>query len=157
MRWSNSAFSIAVFGLMTNVLSSPAPLVPITIDASLPVSALSPARFPQTGVSLVNGALHSSKASPLPEVIDNILLLCAQLGCLSCTVVPLSGLNANTCFTLGSPFVSAAFVQPNNAPLPFNTSVGPSQCSTLLQLPTPNTCFNVNGPTQFNSFALIPA
>ncbi|KAI0823383.1 hypothetical protein BC628DRAFT_1340191 [Trametes gibbosa] len=151
MRFSLAAFAFAFLG---QTLANTLTVRKTTIGASLPVVALGPPSADHS-VTLAQSTVHTNAVSPRPDEIDIVLLVCEELGCQLCDLIDLMGLNANTCFSTPHSFVSTAVVQPNAPTLPFNTTVGTTQCQQLLALPATNTCFNLQGAATFNSFALL--
>ncbi|OJT08603.1 hypothetical protein TRAPUB_530 [Trametes pubescens] len=149
MRYSLAAIVFALFG--HSVVATPVTPDLAAIGASLPVVQLGPPSA--ASVSLPLSSLRNN-TTLRADAIDPILLLCSGTNCQACNVFDMVDLLTDTCFPAGLTFVSAAYVVTNQLGLSFTPSVGTSGCASILELPTPNTCFNINGGT-FNTFALL--
>lgn len=149
MRYSFAAIALALSG--QTVVATPVTPDLATIGATLPIVELGPPNTAST--SLQHGSLRHNTTLQA-DALDPVLLLCAGTNCQACNVFDMAGQLTDTCFAAGNTFVSAAYVVTNQQGLPFTPSVGTPGCASILELPTPNTCFNINGGT-FNTWALI--
>ena len=127
----------------------------VTTAASFPVHELAAAgtgipNTLRTSPAVAFPGLHSDAAQ---QTFPATLLLCPTASCASCFSFDLSTLPVNQCLST-SPFTSVAISQPSNEGLPFAVLVGPAGCLSFAQIPTVNTCFNVNGGP-FSDFALV--
>ncbi|KAI0657955.1 hypothetical protein C8Q70DRAFT_934583 [Cubamyces menziesii] len=151
MQYAFVALALALFGqaVANPIVGSEAES---TVPASFPVSDLTFGDV-HTGTTLSQGGIHIDSAQ---QEFPASLFLCRATGCASCTSFDLSTAPLNQCLTPNPifSFVSVAIIQPSNEGLPFETTVGTTGCGQLLQIPTVNECFNVNGAV-FETFALL--
>ncbi|KAH9858862.1 hypothetical protein C2E23DRAFT_23688 [Lenzites betulinus] len=152
MRFSIAALALTFF---SQSIATPMTSRTTTIGASLPVVDLGLPSVQESSITLTQSTVQPNTILPHPDEINIVLLICQSLDCEVCDLINLMGLNADTCFATAHSFVSTAVVQPNAPTLPFNTSVGTTQCGQLIELPDTNTCFNLQGPQPFDSFALL--
>ncbi|KAI0351929.1 hypothetical protein OH77DRAFT_844366 [Trametes cingulata] len=158
MQYSFVALALALFGHA--VVASPAvsKATPVAFDAS----ALA-ASFPVSELRVADSHPHLNTTAPQSDFhaivkrqeFPATLLLCALDGCLSCSSFNLGSFPEEECFSTSFEFFSVAISQPSNQGLPFVVGVGPSPCSSLLDIPAVNECFNINGAI-FDAFALLP-
>ena len=128
----------------------------VTIGAHLPVHELRIDSAVDTVQAKVThpsaSGLHSDAAG---ATFPATLLLCPTANCASCFAFDLSTLPVDQCLVdQSSSFTSMGIVQPSNEGLPFAVVVAPPGCPSLLQIPTVNQCFNINGGA-LSDFAII--
>ncbi|KAI0666828.1 hypothetical protein C8Q78DRAFT_424401 [Trametes maxima] len=105
-----------------------------------------------SNVTLGRGNIHSGVAG---ATFPADLLVCAEANCAgACDAFDLSKIPEDVCLGT-SQFFSAGISQPSDSGLPFAVTVGTLGCDSLVQIPTVNTCFNLNGAS-FATFELLP-
>ena len=142
------------------------PLAPVSAAAQPNLAGVTTAASFPTQELALPGVAHTSTAGTSPAVafpgihsdaaqqtFPATLLLCPTANCASCFAFDLSTFPLDECFATSS-FTSVAISQPSNEGLPFAVLVGPAGCLSFAQIPTVNTCFNVNGGP-FSDFALV--
>ncbi|KAI9063874.1 hypothetical protein FKP32DRAFT_1571143 [Trametes sanguinea] len=147
MRFTLFAVAAAVFG--QTVLASP--LTPETTDiaAKFPVVELSSAQA-HPNITLSQGGIHIDAAQ---AEFPATLLLCTTTSCISCFGFDLSAVPTNECIASGINYQSIAISQPSNEGLPFGVFGSPPGCTSFVQIPAVNTCYNVS-PAPFADYAI---
>ncbi|KAI0793693.1 hypothetical protein C8Q74DRAFT_1435957 [Fomes fomentarius] len=131
--------ALALFTTSTAARASPLAGESTSNASTLPVSdiVLTPVA--------ANFTSAAARNSVRPDAtVPSILLTCAGVGCTgSCSRTPLPT-TFEVC--LGEvAFSSVAVTQQFNEALPYGVFVGPPGCASFAQIPTINTCFNLNG------------
>ncbi|KAI0644246.1 hypothetical protein C8Q79DRAFT_928034 [Trametes meyenii] len=149
MRFTFTALFVAVFG--QTVLAGPL-LTDISTLARAPTSELNTFGV-HSNVTL--GGRGDVRHDVAGATFPANLLVCAEANCAgACNAFDLSKIPEDVCLGTNQ-FFSAGISQPSNSGLPFAVTVGTLGCDSLVQLPSVNTCFNLNGGS-FATFELLP-
>ncbi|KAH9851333.1 hypothetical protein C2E23DRAFT_235085 [Lenzites betulinus] len=150
-----SFVAITAILLAQAVHAAPASPETSALVASFPVSQLH-ANDAQANTTLPHGGLHVDAAQ---QTFPAFLLLCEATSCASCEELSLQALSTNlgVCFAADITVESVAIIQASNEGLPFVVSAAVTGCSSLLEIPTVNECFNIDDPTQLiDAFVITP-
>ncbi|KAI0372683.1 hypothetical protein BV20DRAFT_963738 [Pilatotrama ljubarskyi] len=158
MRYSFFSLAIALF--TSALVASPA--IGHAIPASTDASSIA-ASFPVSDLRVSDAHPHLNATAPQSNFHSLVkrqefpatLLLCPLTGCGACSGFNLAAFPEDECFDNSFEFFSVAISQPSNIGLPFVVGVGPAPCTSVLEIPAVNECFNVNGAI-FDAFALLP-
>ncbi|KAI0644244.1 hypothetical protein C8Q79DRAFT_136165 [Trametes meyenii] len=156
MRFGFTAFILGLLSSGSYATPPPIHAEPVHFGGKFPVYDLGAhdievhpnATVPLPGTSKVH-------ALDVPGEFPATLLLCPTVDCISCFGIDMSIVPHNECFTNGITFQSITINQPSNAGLPFGVFAGPSGCFSFAQIPSVNTCFNVNASgSPFTDYSL---
>ncbi|KAI0644243.1 hypothetical protein C8Q79DRAFT_1012044 [Trametes meyenii] len=152
MRFMPAALVLGFLAYRSYATPPPIHAKPVHFGGQFPVYDLGAIQG-QPNTTLPLPGSSKVHALDVPGEFPATLLLCPTTNCISCFGFDLSSTPHNQCLNGGLDFVSVIINQPANVGLPFGVFAGPPGCMSFSQIPSVNTCFNINGAT-FTDYSL---